>query len=176
MSGFVLLHRAAFGHWTASRPYCTGFAWAHLIATAAWSPKTVKVSGQLVLLQRGQTLVGRKYLAEQWGWSEKAVRTFLEKLRADHMIEIGPQKGQLPAIATLCNYEEYQASLSTEGQQKASSGPAEGQQRAILKETNKQTKERGRYAQKGTTGNLEALVSGIVLNGRPALRKEAGHA
>lgn len=93
-------------------------AWLWMIAHAAW--KDYRAHG--VDLKRGDIAISRSFLAKTWGWTDKAVRYFLDHLRAENMIEIrGQSKGQKPNVATICNYEKFQRALQMQG-------PAKGPQ------------------------------------------------
>lgn len=61
------------------RPVPPFMAWQWLIARANYASKRLK---------RGQLVVGREYLAQEWQWSEQNVRTFLKNLRAHDMVSI----------------------------------------------------------------------------------------
>lgn len=91
-------------------PFCRRAAWLWLIASAAWKPKTVRHKGVRLELGRGQVLIGRKHLAETWGWSEQNVRTFLNQCMGEGMLEINQSNGHYANVATICNYDKYQAS------------------------------------------------------------------
>lgn len=90
-------------------PYDRRSAWQWLIINAAWKPKTVRHKGARLELDRGQVLIGRKHLAETWGWSEQNVRTFLNQCMGDGMLEINQSNGHYANVATICNYEKYQS-------------------------------------------------------------------
>jgi hypothetical protein len=64
-------------------------------------------------------------MAMTWGWSEKRVRTFLNRLQSVGMIDI--QAGRLQTVITICNYHIYQHAYDDEGRQ---TGPLTGRQKA----------------------------------------------
>ena len=122
-------------------------AWQDLICEAAWRRKQVSNKGEIIWLERGELMGARSWLAKRWNWSEKQVRTFLERLEAESMMVLKPvqregqqngRKQNLANVITICNYEFYQTkrdlSFHLEGQQNgqrgASEGPAKGQRRA----------------------------------------------
>ena len=69
-----LLQHAAYFH-----------AWLWLVKEAAWTSTRVKVSNgrtsEIVELERGQLSHSRRYMATSLEWSEKQVRTFLNRLQ-----------------------------------------------------------------------------------------------
>jgi hypothetical protein len=104
-------------------------AWLWLISEAAWKPRDILATNgrtsEIVELQRGQLSHSRRYMAKSWGWSEKRVRTFLNRLERVGMIDL--QAGQLQTVIGICNYDIYQRARDDEGRQ---TGPQTGQQRA----------------------------------------------
>jgi hypothetical protein len=128
-------------------------AWHWLIANAAYAQRVWNNKGRRQILQAGQLVAGRAFLAHTWNWSDKTVRVFLKHLFDEHMITLatdeirGQQRGNTANIVTLCNYLKYQ--LWQDGAQ-GHEGPANGQQRATEgparghienKDTNKQLEE-----------------------------------
>ncbi len=61
------------------KPFARSEAWQWLLINAAWKDKRVEHKGKALLLKRGDVLAGRSYLAEQWGWGEQRVRTFVHR-------------------------------------------------------------------------------------------------
>lgn len=70
------------------------------------------------VLDAGQLLASRRYLARKFNWSESAVRVFLGKLSKAGMIVLSAQpapptfrsqgRGQGSNVVTVCNYKRYQ--------------------------------------------------------------------
>jgi hypothetical protein len=104
-------------------------AWLWLVSEAAWKPRCVTVTNgrtsEVLELQRGQLSHSRSYIARAWGWSEKRVRTFLNRLEKVGMIDV--QVGRLQTVISICNYDIYQRARDDEGRQ---TGPQTGRQRA----------------------------------------------
>jgi hypothetical protein len=103
-------------------------AWLWLVSEAAWKSRRVIVTNgrkiEIVDLDRGQLSHSRSYMAKTWGWSEKRVRTFLNRLQRAGMIDI--QAGRLQTVITICNYDMYQGEHDDEGRQ---TGPQTGRQK-----------------------------------------------
>lgn len=128
---------------------CEAMAWLDLTMEAGWKDRTVNNKGKVILIERGQLLGARDWLAQRWGWTAKKVRYFMEKLARNGMIQtsqprqttigvpevLGPAKGQAKGnsvnVITVCNYNVYQTISELEelldgqrrGQQGASKGP-----------------------------------------------------
>jgi hypothetical protein len=131
VTGHINVARSIFDHaMFDDQPMTRREAWLWLIANAAWRPMQVLVrngrASELQNLERGQLSFSRSFLKAKWQWtSEKKVRTFLERLEREHMIDL--QTGQLQTVITICNYDVFQNGRSLAG---PSNGPAMGQQRA----------------------------------------------
>ena len=127
MSGYIKLYRATCDHPLFKRDMAYLGAWAWLLSQAAWKPHQAKHRKTITYeLQVGDLPGGRAYLADQWGWTEKKVRTFLDCLARHNMVSISQLKGQRLAIITICNYSKFQHSEIKEGQQRAEEGPTKG--------------------------------------------------
>lgn len=63
-----------------------GEAWQDLIMLASFRSQAVVNRGRTVMLDIGQLVGARSWLANRWNWSEKTVRWFLQALAADGMI------------------------------------------------------------------------------------------
>lgn len=83
-------------------------AWDDLKAAAAWQPHDVTHHNQTANLQRGEFLAARGYWAQEWNWSDKAVRSFFDKLVKEEMIEFTAKVGGRVAVARITNYDKYQ--------------------------------------------------------------------
>ena len=106
-------------------------AWLWLVANAAWKTHHVRTRGGVIELQRGQVPVAREHLATVWKWTPKRVRIYLAQLEAAGMLKLGQSNGHFANVATISNYELFQAVLldrepvvgPVEGQSEASEGP-----------------------------------------------------
>ena len=56
------------------------FAWADLVLLASSADSVVRVDKQIVTLSKGDVVVYPAQLAKRWGWSERAVRSFLNEV------------------------------------------------------------------------------------------------
>jgi hypothetical protein len=125
LSGFYKMHRG----WQdsevfAGAEYSERDAWVWLIEAACWQPKTARIKGEKVSLERGQMTFAQRFLAVKWGWSKSRVDRFLKRLEAADMVILsqkqrgnsgattgataGHHAGQGASILTICNYEVYQ--------------------------------------------------------------------
>jgi len=119
-------------------------SWLDLITLANWAERKIDNLGVVTILQPGQTLAGRSFLARRWNWSEKTVRAWLIKLEKELMITLfcesakancggqmndaaaskqGQPKGHTRNVLTICNWEKYQRGYVDQG---PPSGPAKG--------------------------------------------------
>jgi hypothetical protein len=143
--GFVAFERGILNHPQigAKKPYSRFEAWTWLIFEAAWKPRRVGVHDRhgalsVVNLERGQLTFSLRFMAEAWGWSVKAVRSFLNLLERQSMIgtKRGIAKGTAQNVITLCNYERYQNPEVRRGTQKGTQKARKGHK---LEQVNKLT-------------------------------------
>ena len=111
-----------------SSPYDRRSAWVWIIEKACFRDTRQDVLGKTTIVVRTSLVISVRYLAQQWGWSEKAVRTFIKRLEKEEMIrtETGLGKTQIYVI----NYDSYQFN----GQMTGTQGADEGQQKKEVKE------------------------------------------
>ena len=99
-------------------------SWLDLLMLANWAERKIDNHGVAMILQPGQTLAGRAYLAKRWNWSEKTVRVWLIRLERELMITLfcqnvheherdksskqGQTQGHTRNILTICNWDKYQ--------------------------------------------------------------------
>lgn len=161
--GFIILDRAIFDHPFFQGKFNDGWAFAWMLAHAAWKPRRVYVSGRWVDLERGQFCHSVRYMANKFKWSIKKVRCFIDRLTKDRMLRtgsenaVGVENGGLEkgtargtvgnfvvSVITICNYEHYQSfTLDKEiekGKERGTGGAQEGHK--VNQVTNKQ-EERG---------------------------------
>lgn len=106
MSGWFAMQRGVTAH-----PLLKGHPerialWLWLIDNAAWKETRQDVNGRLVTVPRGAVLVSQRRLAEEIGVGYQVVRTFLDRLRDEGMVNAAPTQGR--TLVTLCNYDRYQ--------------------------------------------------------------------
>ena len=131
-AGHINVARSIFDHpmFDDGKPLSDREAWLWLISNAAWRPVQIMVrngrSSEMLNLDRGQLSFSRSFLRKAWRWtSEKRVRTFLNRLERECMVDL--LTGQLQTVISICNYGVFQSGGQLTG---PSNGPAMGQQRA----------------------------------------------
>lgn len=108
-------------------PFDRRSAWVWIIEKAAFKDTRQDVLGRTTIVVRTSLVTSIRYLAQQWRWSEKSVRTFLKRLEKEEMIrtETGLGKTQVFVI----NYDGYQFN----GQVNGTAGASQGQQKKEVK-------------------------------------------
>ena len=93
------------------KPYSPGQALIDLFLLANFAPGAVKVRGNSIPIPRGG--VGRcaETLANEWGWTRKAVLGFLKRLEARKKITI-VRHGRIMNVILITNYDKYQGKPS----------------------------------------------------------------
>jgi hypothetical protein len=151
VSGFYQMHRGwqdadIFGN----AEYSERDAWVWLIEAACWQPKTVRIKGTKITLERGQMTFAVRFMSDKWGWSKSRVDRFLKRLSAENMISTcskigttaGHAAGQGQSIITVCNYEKYQTvERAWRDNVQMQTGTTAGQQRDKEEEGKKERKE-----------------------------------
>jgi hypothetical protein len=159
----------------AQKPYSPTEAWIWLLFEAAWKARRVRVTNGrtvgTVAIERGQLSYSRSYMASAWGWSEKRVRSFLDRLEMDRMIN--RQKGQPQALITVCNYETYQTRAPKRGRQK---DRQTGQQRAGKGPETKQGNQGTRENMRSRVGEPEGFTEWYEIYPRKRQRNDAERA
>ena len=129
-NGYYLMSRGWMDNPALSNPspYDRRSAWVWIIEKACYRDTKQDVLGKTTIVVRTSLVTSVRYLAQHWGWREKAVRTFLKRLEKEEMIrtETGLGKTQIFVI----NYDSYQLS----GQASDTVGANEGQQKKKVKE------------------------------------------
>jgi hypothetical protein len=103
-------------------------AWIWMICNASFKDHYIQNGDKQMTLKRGDLLGGWLFLATKFNWSRKTVRTWVEKLIEDKMLEKRAMElqdevargaafyGNQANILTVCNYDRYQFSRPEEGQ------------------------------------------------------------
>lgn len=108
-NGFLKLSRKFFTNefWMEARTYSACEAWLDLVQSARFdaSPRTESIGGRDITWERGQYPASVRFLAKRWQWSERSVRSFLDRLKKRRMITCDSSQGQ--NIITLCKYDDY---------------------------------------------------------------------
>jgi hypothetical protein len=114
MSGYISISRKIFENPLLSDPAYFR-AWIWLISQAAWKPMKIRIaSGRTITvieLHRGQLSHSRRFMAKALAWTEQRLRTFLNHLEIEGMINLQTDQGQ--TVITICKYDEYQKSSAT---------------------------------------------------------------
>jgi hypothetical protein len=94
--------------------YSRAEAWLDLIFEARWAAGQVRNMGKVIMLERGQLMAARSWLAARWNWTEQTVRGFLDRLERELMVtrqhnHSKPQERRHFAnVLTICNYNIFQ--------------------------------------------------------------------
>lgn len=139
MSGWFLMHR----RWMASadfkpEPFTEPQAFIWSIEQAAHSPHLQWFNGVQYTVDRGEFVTSLHSMMTAFGWSEKRVRGFRERMcKAQKWAKRGAHTGaKAPTILTVCNYAIYQtpalingeAAEEAKGEQRAKEGRSEGEE------------------------------------------------
>lgn len=116
MSGWFAIKRGTLEHelFAPHGTFSRYEAWCWMIENAAFKASVIDLGGKPYTVPRGALCFSQRFLATKWGWSKKAVTTFLEKLEAHGAValtvaETGTGTKSKRTQITLCNYEKYQS-------------------------------------------------------------------
>lgn len=132
LTNFIPINRRLFEHhlWCEEREYSRFEAWLYLLKEARFEDTKLISKGKLVLIKRGQVYVSYRFLANAFGWTVKRVRTFLDLIESDKMIDRYTAKDTGQTIITICNYDKYNiisdVGGTEKGTQRAHRGHTEG--------------------------------------------------
>ena len=117
-------------------------AWLWMIESAAFRDAIIDIGGKPHHLPRGSLCFSERFMAEKFGWSQKALRTFLAKLESHGAIAQSVEKtGQGTKSKrkqiTICNYDKYQSpEIKTEAKRKQNGSKEEqGNKSSVSKDT-----------------------------------------
>lgn len=123
--------------------------WSWMCETAAWKDTKVNFNGEVVQLRRGQLITSRAFMAKGFCAGERTIRTLLDRLTGDAMIDQQPTSRG--TIITIRNYEKYQGDEKPSDQPKASRRPAADHNKKELK--NLRTKELSKTPPEGVSAD-----------------------
>lgn len=142
MSGYIKLFRG----WRdtdglfASDRFSDCEAWLWLLENCAWKDLTRwNAKGEEIRLRPGQIHVSVRSLSTAWGWSNKAVRTFLSRL--ERVSKVTQQKAQSGTVLTICNWDKYQVGGHSQGHSQDNGLGTVGAQSGHTQEEGKEGKE-----------------------------------
>ncbi|MEO4499747.1 DnaD domain-containing protein, partial [Staphylococcus aureus] len=109
MTGWISIDRSIQNHWLfkEKRTFSKFEAWIYLLMEANHSKAKVPIGNQIVTVERGQRLTSILTLSDLFNWSRFKVKTFLDLLESDGMLEV--KKTSKYALITIVNYDFYQS-------------------------------------------------------------------
>ena len=115
--GWVSLHRQIQENWVwDDKPFARGQAWIDMLLMANHCSNKVPIGNEIVLVEAGSFITSEVKLGERWGWSRTKVRTFLELLFSDGMIE--KKTDRKKTTITIVNYMDFQHQRTDKEHQK----------------------------------------------------------
>lgn len=121
MSGWVKLHRSLGSSAVADKPDYLS-VWIHLLMSASHKPREIVVGRQIVKLETGQLVFGRKAFSAKIGVSEAVIRSALDVLKGLEQITI--KSTTKYSIISITKWHEYQSEEPANRQQSTSNQPA----------------------------------------------------
>ena len=114
--GWVKTYRSIRNHWVWNdKPFSRGQAFLDLLLMVNHEDKKIIFNGSLTEVKRGSTITSIRKLGEQWGWSNKKVKMFLEQLKLDKTIAY--ESNTKRTLVSIKNYDLYQSKETPKKQQ-----------------------------------------------------------
>ncbi|HCV7094681.1 TPA: DnaD domain-containing protein [Staphylococcus aureus] len=109
MTGWISIDRSIQNHWLfkEKRTFSKFEAWIYLLMEANHSKAKVPIGNQIVTVERGQRLTSILTLSDLFNWSRFKVKTFLDLLESDGMLEVKTTSKY--TLITIVNYGFYQS-------------------------------------------------------------------
>lgn len=109
MTGWISIDRSIQNHWLfkEKRTISKFEAWIYLLMEANHSKAKVPIGNQIVTVERGQRLTSILTLSDLFNWSRFKVKTFLDLLESDGMLEVKTTSKY--TLITIVNYDFYQS-------------------------------------------------------------------
>ncbi|MBG3493966.1 DnaD domain-containing protein [Staphylococcus aureus] len=109
MTGWISIDRSIQNHWLfkGKRTFSKFEAWIYLLMEANHSKAKVPIGNQIVTVERGQRLTSILTLSDLFNWSRFKVKTFLDLLESDGMLEVKTTSKY--TLITIVNYDFYQS-------------------------------------------------------------------
>ncbi|HGL5437742.1 TPA: DnaD domain protein [Staphylococcus aureus] len=109
MTGWISIDRSIQNHWIfkEKRTFSKFEAWIYLLMEANHSKAKVPIGNQIVTVERGQRLTSILTLSDLFNWSRFKVKTFLDLLESDGMLEVKTTSKY--TLITIVNYDFYQS-------------------------------------------------------------------
>ncbi|HFQ3078776.1 TPA: DnaD domain protein [Staphylococcus aureus] len=109
MTGWISIDRSIQNHWLfkEKRTFSKFEAWIYLLMEANHSKAKVPIGNQIVTVERGQRLRSILTLSDLFNWSRFKVKTFLDLLESDGMLEVKTTSKY--TLITIVNYDFYQS-------------------------------------------------------------------
>lgn len=116
--GWISIHRKIRDHYLfkEKRVFSRFEAWLDLLLSANHDDNKLLLNGELIEVKRGSFVTSELKLMDRWSWSKSKVRSFLELLTNELMIEkVSDSK---KTTLTIVKFNEYQLSKTTKKPQK----------------------------------------------------------
>jgi hypothetical protein len=121
MSGWIKLHRVLAGSAIGNKPDYLA-VWVHLLLSAAHRSREILVGRQIVKLEAGQLVFGRKAFSAKTGVSEAVIRSSLDAFKSLKQITIKTTTKY--SIISITKWAEYQSEEPANSLKKTNKQPA----------------------------------------------------
>jgi biotin operon repressor len=110
MNGWISLQKQVRKNWVWDDPKYFR-AWVDMLMMANYSDVKKPYKDSIVLIKRGEFPVSYRKLGERWGMAKNTVIRFINRLKADTMIDTHTNYGF--TLVKIVNYDKYQSQADT---------------------------------------------------------------
>tara|TARA_R100000655_G_scaffold99371_1_gene143225 strand:- start:300 stop:1232 length:933 start_codon:yes stop_codon:yes gene_type:complete len=110
MKGWISVQKKLRDHWVWEDPRYLR-AWMDMLMMANYSEVKKPYKDTIVTIKRGEFPSSFRALALRWGWSKNTVIKFINRLKADTMVDTHTEFGF--TVVKIVNYEKYQGQADT---------------------------------------------------------------
>lgn len=110
MKGWISIHKQIRDHWVWEDPRYLR-AWMDMLMMANYSEIKKPYKDDIVTIKRGEFPSSYRALGLRWGWSKNTVIKFINRLKADTMVDTHTEFGF--TVVKIVNYDKYQSEKGT---------------------------------------------------------------
>ena len=99
--------------WDTGEPFDYAHAWIDLLLCVNHADRSKVVSGNMIIVKRGEIFASDTFFANRWHWSRGKVRRFFANIEADRMVNV--KRTTNGTRVFVVNYDNFQGGRTTNG-------------------------------------------------------------
>ena len=97
--------------WDTGEPFDYAHAWIDLLLCVNHADRSKVVSGNMIIVKRGEIFASDTFFANRWHWSRGKVRRFFANIEADRMVNV--KRTTNGTRVFVVNYDNFQGGRTT---------------------------------------------------------------